>query len=127
LPTESYASDGRNVLIDYYVYRESIEVSSFCGQYLRTCLKADWRAWVGALISVLAALRSFKVCSSSEFDPYRSKVAEEMLLCEDRSAQHMPSIEDRKLLMRVPQQDCEKLLSLALPTDCFDIQAHMFR
>jgi hypothetical protein len=38
---------------------------------------------VGALISVLAVekLQSL-VGSSSEFDPYRSKVAEEMLLCE---------------------------------------------
>jgi hypothetical protein len=39
---------GRNVLIDYYVYRESIEVSLILKDLvLRTCLKADWRAWMG--------------------------------------------------------------------------------
>jgi hypothetical protein len=31
-PTESFAiSDGRNVLVDYYVYRESIELSLIFG------------------------------------------------------------------------------------------------
>jgi hypothetical protein len=39
---------GRNVLIDYYIYRECIEVSFiFQDAVLRTCLKADWRAWMG--------------------------------------------------------------------------------
>jgi hypothetical protein len=47
------ATSGRNVLIDYYVYRECIELSSFSKRSMEDVLKADWRAWVRALISLL--------------------------------------------------------------------------
>jgi hypothetical protein len=51
---------GRNVLVDYYLYRESLELSLSFDNYLRTCLKADWRAWMG-VISV-AALKKLQLC-----------------------------------------------------------------
>jgi hypothetical protein len=73
-----------------------------------------------ALISVLAALKlQSLVGSSSEFDPYRSKVAEEMLLCEV-IVQYRICIKHYRsnLLMRVPCSRTARLLSLArqLPT-----------
>jgi hypothetical protein len=80
-----------------------------------------------ALISVLVLwkLQSL-VGSSSEFDPYRSKVAEEML-CEV-----IVQIRICRKTMRLCFEGCRaaglrKLLSLArqLPTDCFDIQAYL--
>jgi hypothetical protein len=49
-PTEGSFLNGRNVLIDYYVYRV-LKFPLFGTQYLRTCLKAE-EAWVRALISV---------------------------------------------------------------------------
>jgi hypothetical protein len=68
------------------------------------------------------------VVSSSNFDPYRSKVAEEMLLCEVIvQFAYAKSTMRSNLLMRVHAAGL-KLLSLSrqLPTNCFDIQAHMF-
>jgi hypothetical protein len=67
------------------------------------------------------------VGSSSEFDPYRSKVAEEMLLCEVIVQIMHEAHQEATAYEGAVQQDCE-LLSLArqLPTDCFDIQAYMF-
>jgi hypothetical protein len=90
-----------------------------------------------ALISVLAVLRSSKLGwqqQQQKFDPYRSKVAEEMLLCE-------VIVQNRICLKHqegsayegAMQQDCEKLLLSArqLPTDCryqarlcFDLRPH---
>jgi hypothetical protein len=46
------------------------------------CLKVDWRAWAGALISIRGCFEKLQgLAASSEFDPYRQKVAEEVLLC----------------------------------------------
>jgi hypothetical protein len=87
------------VLIDYYVYRECIKLLIFGTQYLRV-FEGGLEAWVGALISVLLFEASKLGCSSSG-DPYRSKVAEEMLLCGHRSVQDMPKHYEENLLMRV--------------------------
>jgi hypothetical protein len=57
------------------------------------------------------------VGSSSEFDPYRSKVAEEMLcevIVQHRSQTHEGAMQG----LREARQ---------LPTDRFDIQAYMFK
>jgi hypothetical protein len=55
----------------------------------------------GALISIRVVLRSQSLVAAAKFDPYRSKVAEEMLLCEVMvQQQHMPkAIKPRNLLM----------------------------
>jgi hypothetical protein len=76
----------------------------------------------------IGRLRARVIGSSSEFDPYRSK-AEEMLLCEVIVQYRIcpEPLQKGILLMRVLQQDCEKLSARQLPTDCFDIQAFMFR
>jgi hypothetical protein len=62
-------------------------------------------------------------CSSSG-DPYRSKVAEEMLLCGHRSVQVLPKhFEVKAAYEGAMQQDCEASFSARqLPTDCFDIK-----
>jgi hypothetical protein len=78
------------------------------------------------LISVRVVLKLQGLVASSEFDPYREKVAEEMLLCEIIVQQRICQKHyDEAAYEGAVQQDCEKLLSLArqLPT-AFDIQAY---
>jgi hypothetical protein len=67
------------------------------------------------------------VVSSSNFDPYRSKVAEEMLLCEV-IVQWICKKHYEKQSAYEGACSRTALLSLSrqLPTNCFDIQAHMF-
>jgi hypothetical protein len=84
------------------------------------------RAWVRALILV-GLLEKLQSLVGSEFDPYRSKVAKRC--CYVRSSFSSGYAKAPSAYEGAVQQDCEKLLSLArqLPTDCFDIQAYMFR
>jgi hypothetical protein len=55
----------------------------------------------GALISIRVVLRSYKTFVSSRFDPYREKVAEEMLLCEVM-VQLEPALHDEASAYEVP-------------------------
>jgi hypothetical protein len=57
------------------------------------------------------------VGSSSEFDPYRSKVAEEMLLCEVIVTAHMPKALSASAYEGAVQQDCEASISGAAAAD----------
>jgi hypothetical protein len=62
------------------------------------------------------------VGSSSDFDPYRSKVAEEML-CEVIVQIHMPKAPSSNLLMRGAK--CKRSFSAAAADmSCFDIQVY---
>jgi hypothetical protein len=70
------------VLIDYYIYRECINFPHFQDAVLEDVFEGGLEGMDGALISVLAALKLQSLVVSSSDDPYRSKVAEEMLLCE---------------------------------------------
>jgi hypothetical protein len=79
------------------------------------------------LILARAVLRSFKslvAAAAVNFDPYRLKVAEEMLLCEVIVQYNIYKHHDKQSAYEgAVQQDCEKSLSRQLPTDCFYYQA----
>jgi hypothetical protein len=71
----------------------------------------------------LVCFEAAKLVGSSEFDPYRSKVAEEMLLCEIIVQYKICLTLWQSAYEGAVQQDCEASLARQLPTDCFDIQA----
>jgi hypothetical protein len=61
-PTKSFAISDWKKCADRLLYLPRVlKFPFFSDLVLGTCLKADWRAWMGALISVRAALRSFKL------------------------------------------------------------------
>jgi hypothetical protein len=51
-PLKSFAVFQGKVLVTTMSTARVLKFLSFRTYYLRTCLKADWRAWVGALISM---------------------------------------------------------------------------
>jgi hypothetical protein len=52
---------GRNVLIDYYIYRESIEVSFFSDLVLEDVFEGGLEGMDGGIDLGIGCLRSFKV------------------------------------------------------------------
>jgi hypothetical protein len=76
-----------------------------------------------------------RFASSRELDPYREKVAEEMLLCEIMITRQQALYQDWPpgfsggTREDVAQQSYEKLIALGrqLPTDCLDIQCYVLK
>jgi hypothetical protein len=70
------------VLIDYYLYRESIELSLYLGRSTEDVFEGGLEG-MGEGRSLSGCLRSSKAwlaAAAANLDPYRLKVAEEMLL-----------------------------------------------
>jgi hypothetical protein len=97
--------------------------------------RTTWDVFEGGLEGMVRALISIGffeklqslVVSSSEFDPHREKVAEEMLLCEViNQSGHAESV-SQSAYEGAMQQDGEASLGAAAADRPFDIQADMFR
>jgi hypothetical protein len=124
--------DGGSVLFEYYINREMLS-RTYTIRYREGSVEGYAICYRGGGLDIGVGCieKLVSLVGSREFDPYREKVAEEILLCEFMLQDRICNshILKQSAYQGAAKQDFEKYIALGrqLSKDFFDIQAHVFK